>query len=304
MVAPLPLDDVPAPFRVRDGLQNGLTRKHLRSAREWDAPFRGIRAPVGSSADLASRCRALATVLDEGTAFSHTTALRLLGVEVPWTLADDADIHVVTQRQESRVDRPGVVAHRSRQSFLETTTVDGLLVTSPAQTFVHVGTMLRMPDDVVVLGDAMMRRKHALTTTAALTDIAERTFKIKGIAQVREQIRSMRPGTDSSTETRTRLALVDANLPCPQVNEIVRDPDGRYVKRVDLLYPQYKIAIEYDGDQHRTDPAQWRDDIRRRRLLEDLGWIVIVVVVDDLRDPGLLVSRVRTAIRSARADRA
>jgi very-short-patch-repair endonuclease len=101
-------------------------------------------------------------------------------------------------------------------------------------------------------------------------------------------------------ETRTRLLLVAANLPCPVVNEVVWAPDGEYVKRVDMLYPQHKIAIEYDGDQHRTDQAQWRDDIRRRRWLEALGWTVIVVVADDIiRDQARLIERVRAAIEAA-----
>ncbi len=230
------------------------------------------------------------------------TALRLLGVELPWTLADDDQLHVVTTRPQDRPQRDGegVVAHWSRQSFLDTVEVGGLLITSPAQTFVHVGVGLRVPDDVVVLGDAMMRREDALVTPAELVDIAERTHKVKGIVQVREQIGRMRPGTDSSTETRARLALSEAGLPCPLVNEVVRGPDGTYVKRVDMLYPQYRIAIEYDGDQHRTDRTQWRDDVRRRRLLEALGWTVIVVVADDLRDPTAFVARVRAAIRTAR----
>ncbi len=146
----------------------------------------------------------------------------------------------------------------------------------------------------------MMRRKLPLVTPAELTAIAERTFKVKGIAQVREQIERMRPGTDSSTETRARLALVAANLPCPRVNEVVLDPRGGYVKRVDLAYPNYRIAIEYDGDHHRTDREQWQDDIRRRRALEALGWTVIVIVAQDLRDPTAFVNRVRQEIRAAR----
>ncbi len=298
MLRPIP-DEPDAPITVRDALRSGLTRKRLRS-KTWQVPFTGVRLPAGASDELATRCRALAEVLDDGVAFSHVTALRLLGIDVPWTLEDDEDVHVVTRDPDARPDRDGVVAHWSRQSFLATVKVGDLLVTSPAQTFVHVATGLRLPDDVVVLGDAMMRRKSRRTTIAELTDLAERTHKVKGIVQVREQIGRMRPGTDSVMETRTRLLLVAANLPCPVVNEIVWAPDGDYVKRVDMFYPQYRIAIEYDGDQHRTDKAQWRDDIQRRRRLEELGWTVIVVVADDItHDPAGLIDRVRSAIHRA-----
>jgi hypothetical protein len=100
----------------------------------------------------------------DGVAFSHVTALRLLGVDLPWTTVADGAKHVVTRRQQDAARRGSVVAHRSRQSFLETIEIDGLLVTSPAQTFVHVAVGLPRPDDVVVLGDALMRRKNRLAT--------------------------------------------------------------------------------------------------------------------------------------------
>lgn len=284
---------------VREALGSGLTRKRLRS-KAWTTPFSGVRLAAGAPDDLLTRCRALVPLLGDGVAFSHVTALRLLGVDVPWTLADDDRVHVVTRDARDRPDRAGVVAHWSRQAFLDTVEVHGLLVTSPAQTLVHVGVDLRRPDDVVVLGDAMMRRKRRLTTTDELARVADRTRKVKGIVQVREQIPRMRPGTDSVMETRTRLLLVAADLPCPVVNEVVLAPDGGYVKRVDMLYPRHRVAIEYDGDQHRTDQAQWRDDIRRRRRLEELGWTVVVVVADDvLHDPAGLISRVRVAIDAA-----
>ena len=288
----LPLD---RPFRVSDAVRRGVPRHRLRSSR-LATPFRGVRSAAVPQT-LAETCRALAERLGPDVAFSHTTALDLLGVERPWTLEHDDTLHVVTARQEDRPRYDGVVAHRSRQPFLEVVEHEGLLVTTAAQTFVHVGVGLRRPDDVVVLGDAMMRRERSLTTVAGLTDLAERTRKVKGIAQVREQIPRMRPGTDSSPETVTRLGLVAGGLPCPLVNEVVTDPEGRYVKRVDLVYPAERIIIEYDGDQHRTDRAQWREDVRARRRLEELGWVVIVVVGDDLRDLGRVVHRVRVAWR-------
>lgn len=296
----IPRSPEPVIFSVASALRSGSTPEQLRVGEDLVAPFHGVRARAGAGLDLVARCRALATTLDDGVAFSHVTALRLLGVEVPWTLADDDRLHVVTRRADDRPQRAGVVAHRSRQALLETIEIDGLPVTTAAQTLVHVAVDLRRPDDIVVLGDAMMRRKRSLTTVSELTAVAERTRKVKGIAQVREQIPRMRAGTDSIMETRTRLILVDARLPCPVVNEVVYGPRGEYVKRVDMLYPAHKIAIEYDGDQHRTDRAQWRDDVRRRRWLEELGWTVIVVVADDVvRDPSRLVERVRVALELA-----
>jgi very-short-patch-repair endonuclease len=66
--------------------------------------------------------------------------------------------------------------------------------------------------------------------------------------------------------------------------------------RPDLSYPDLRIAIEYDGDHHRTS-RQWRSDRARRQLLEDAGWIVLEFTADDvLRRPEQTVERIRRAI--------
>jgi hypothetical protein len=33
------------------------------------------------------------------------------------------------------------------------------------------------------------------------------------------------------------------------------------MERIDLVYLPYKLIIEYEGDQHRTDRNQWNVDI-------------------------------------------
>ncbi|WP_147375385.1 hypothetical protein [Jiangella rhizosphaerae] len=45
----------------------------------------------------------------------------------------------------------------------------------------------------------------------------------------------------------------------------VIDETGAWLARPDLSYPHLKIAIEYDGDHHRTDQRQWRHDKVPRR---------------------------------------
>jgi very-short-patch-repair endonuclease len=54
------------------------------------------------------------------------------------------------------------------------------------------------------------------------------------------------------------------------------------------------VAVEYDGDQHRTDRRQYVMDIRRAQMLERLGWQVIRVVNEDR--PSYVVGRVRDAL--------
>jgi hypothetical protein len=98
-------------------------------------------------------------------------------------------------------------------------------------------------------------------------------------------------------ETRTRLVLVFGGLPRPEANRDVFHPDGGWLACPDLVYWAYRVAIEYDGDTHRTDKHQWRDDIFRKSNLEDIGWVVITLTADDVfRRPRMLVDRVEAKL--------
>jgi very-short-patch-repair endonuclease len=67
---------------------------------------------------------------------------------------------------------------------------------------------------------------------------------------------------------------------------------------LDLGWDDIMVAVEYDGDQHRTDRRQYVKDIRRWELLERLGWLVVRVVAED--HPDNIIQRVRAA-RARRA---
>jgi very-short-patch-repair endonuclease len=54
------------------------------------------------------------------------------------------------------------------------------------------------------------------------------------------------------------------------------------------------VALEYDGDHHRTDRGQYVKDIRRAETLERLGWHVVRVVKEDR--PREIVERVSRAL--------
>lgn len=93
-----------------------------------------------------------------------------------------------------------------------------------------------------------------------------------------------------------RVILVEAGLPRPECNVEIFD-NGRFVARVDMLFPEVKLIVEYDGDYHR-DPDQWSKDQIRRAELEALGYRVTVVTRRDFDDPTALVARIRRLLRA------
>jgi very-short-patch-repair endonuclease len=67
------------------------------------------------------------------------------------------------------------------------------------------------------------------------------------------------------------------------------------VARVDLGYPEQKLAIEYDGAWHGERDQFTKDRARLNRLLA-AGWRVLFVTAADLRDPEAPAARIAAAL--------
>lgn len=294
----LPPSLASGPFTVAEGRAAGLTPAQLRRA-SLRAPTRGIRtgAPAPPPDDVARRCHEVAPSLPRDALFCHVTALAVLGVALPPGLDPSGPLHVQVGPGSTLPRRAGITGH-TRSAPVASRTVDGLALLAPEQVFVQLAPVLT-PRELVVLGDALVRRRRPVSTADRLADaVAVLPRGTRGVRLLRDAVGHVRPGTDSPMESRLRWVLVQAGLPCPEVNTLVRDDDGWVVAMPDLAYVRERVAIEYDGDVHRTDKATWRRDIARRQALEALGWRVVTCTADDvLRDPDRLVGWVRRALR-------
>lgn len=152
-------------------------------------------------------------------------------------------------------------------------------LTTPADTFVALGSMLTL-DELIVAGDALV----GWLGWATLDELAlavRRRRGIRGIVKLRLALEEIRQGSRSPGETRTRLALLRRGLPEPALNHDVV-VDGEWIACVDLAYPEARVAIEYESDLHRTDPASFRKDLTRGEHLKDVDWWLVRVTADDL----------------------
>ena len=68
------------------------------------------------------------------------------------------------------------------------------------------------------------------------------------------------------------MALHLGGLPAPAVQHPVVVRNGRY--RLDLAYPEARLAIEYDGVDHRGQ-RRARRDLLREAALTAAGWKVL-----------------------------
>jgi len=239
---------------------------------------------------LTTRIRAKAAlgISPPGSFLSHSTAARIWGGIVPNT----PDIHVTVPGKAGRTSRQGVKAHAAVEGTA-VTSFRNLSITTPEQTFSDLATSLDLVA-LVVLGDSLV--KAGWTSAAALRDAAM-AWHGRGGKLARRAARYVREGVDSAMETRLRLLLVLAGLPVPEVNVILRHPDGSWWMRFDLCYPSLKLIIEYDGRHHAEDSEQWLHDLKRREALDRMGWRVIVVTMHDYYDaPEEVLHRVRDAL--------
>lgn len=232
------------------------------------------------------RTAAALLVSPPGAVASHHSAARVLGAPVP----DDHREHVTCAAAGDRRQRRGVRCHVAALAEREIRVVEGLRITAPARLFSDLATVLPLVD-AVVLGDWLVR--HRLVTLEELRSSAHgRRDAELAASYVRERV-------DSPMETRLRLLLVLAGIPEPQVNVDIHDARGRFIARVDLVWPDARLAVEYDGQQHLTDVRQWERDVDRVGDLEDETWRVVRVTARGVyRTPEETLIRVWKALQA------
>ncbi len=201
--------------------------------------------------------------------------------------------------QPHRHKTKGILLHSDKLGDDEVCVVNGVPVTTPARTAYDLGRRHGLTTAVIRL-DALMQATHLKAIEVAL--LADRHRGARGIKQLREAITLSDAGAESPQETRTRLVLTDAGLRPKRTQIQVFDRFGIFVGRIDMGWDDWKVGVEYDGVQHWTDPEVRARDIERQAKLEALGWRIIRVSAEMLRDrPYVIVERTRDALRAAGA---
>ena len=244
----------------------------------WQRVLRGAYAAGHLPVDLALRCRAAQLLLPEHARVADRCLLWVLGVDV---------LPPGPPMLEVVVPRGAVVP---RRSFLRARTTDvpardamlvqpyGLRCLRPVRATADLLRRLPPPEAVVV-ADAV---QHAeLCSAQEIRDELLRHAGLRGVRRAARALELSDARAESPPESRLRLALVQAGLtPVPQFEVHV---GGRFVARVDLAFPQLKIAIEYDGRAvHEREDVFARDRQRQNDLVR-AGWLVLRFSAADLR---------------------
>jgi hypothetical protein len=201
------------------------------------------------------------------------------------------DTTTVELFHENRHRLPGLRTRGDRIGEDEIVIVDGVPVSSPTRTALDLGCWYPTMSGVAAI-DALARATDIKAADVEL--LAQRYPGRRGIARARLAISLFDSGAQSPKETWLRLVLVQAGLPRPQTQIPVFDEFGSAIAYLDMGWEDVKVAVDYDGDHHRSDRSQYNWDIRRLERLQHRGWTLIRVVAGDR--PADIVRRVRTAL--------
>lgn len=168
--------------------------------------------------------------------------------------------------------------------------IEGMRVTTPARTALDLAC--RYPvDTAIVAVDALARATHLKMSDVEL--LVDRYRGRHGIRNARVALDLVDAGAESPQETRLRLLLIRAGFPRPQTQIPVYNEFGVLVAELDMGWEEIKVAAEYEGDHHRTNPTVFTKDIRRYDDVTELGWIDIRVTARDT--DGDIIRRVAVA---------
>ncbi len=170
----------------------------------------------------------------------------------------------------------GIIVRNERFESDEFVAVRGLPVATPARTGFDLARHL--PGNIAVAHlDALARATGV--TKQDLMSVVGRYPGARGNKRARSLIDLMDAGAESPKESWLRLVLINAGLPRPTTQ--IRVTDGELVAYLDMGWEEPMVALEYDGDHHRTDRLQYVKDIRRAEMVDRLGWHVIKVIKED-----------------------
>lgn len=256
----------------------------------------GCYTRADAPASLHEIARVLQVRRMPGATISHESAAELLGLPLPMhlTRAGGALIHC-RSGAGGRVRRGRLVhAHPSDPPLRYR--VRGLLVSHPVVVLQELTARMTHDERVIAL-DALAGRGTAIPQMplARIREVAA-DLQGRGAQRIRDAAGDARERVWSPMETRTRLLLVRAGYPEPTPNLEVRDPLTGSLVILDLAFPALRVAIEYDGDQHRVDRAQWRRDRHKDEMLHRLGWVIVRITADDLRVPDAFFLRLSAAL--------
>jgi very-short-patch-repair endonuclease len=263
----------------RLGLSNSAIDRRLAAGR-LHRVHQGVYA-VGHPL-LSGRGRWMAAVLacGPGAALSHASAAALWDLRP--TAATRVDVSVPGAGGRAR---PGLRIHRALA--METTTKDGIPVTTPERTILDLAATLPKRALERAIDQAEIQR---LLDPASLDALVRAHAGRPGTAKLKAALMAPQALTRSELEERMLAICREHALPAPQVNTSVAGHE------VDFLFAEARLVVETDGwAYHRTRRAFDRDR-ERDAALTRARYVTLRLSDRQLRRGDVVAATLRAAL--------
>ena len=269
----------------------GAAVRRAEAHDEWRAPWPGVLVPTARMADPMTVIAAALAYSGEQGVVTGWTAAWLHGVRA----VDPLPVHVAVPYGHWLRRRPGLVVHNGRRLDDDRAEVDGLSVLPLDRVLADLLCRDRPQDAFAVLDEALVRageqRRESLRDLVR-TRVTERSDP-RGRTRAGRLLDMATGRVLSPAESRIQFRLVDLGFPAPEVNHPVLGVDGQVLFLLDHAWPEYRIAVEYDG--HVAHAGREIPDAIRQRELERRGYLVIRVRAADMSD----VTRIEQGLTDA-----
>lgn len=261
---------------VRSEVNDAPVRGHIRRVgyrRVSHGLFLPVREGARDDEEFLRDLRAWLLVLPDTAVFTHVTAARLLGWQLP-RLPEHTPVFAAVTLGAPRPRREGLICSRLRRN-IEGGRAQGMPVDAPEEVLLRAARDLGVLDLVVML-DSGLRLGHIdVPRLRAVLDSGR-----PGVGVLRAAFALSDWRRESAGES--LLAVFHAAIDVPVESQVtLRDDHGRSLGRVDLLVCGTSWVHEYDGAVHR-DADQHRTDLRRERAWGQSPYRRKEFVLDDL----------------------
>lgn len=285
---------------TKDAYRLGMTLddfEHRSSVGRLQVVRRGVRRIAGTNPTWEQCVLAACLAAGHGAVASHLTAACLLG----FVKAGRPDRIDITVAAPAHPRLSGVKTHRVPVlDRSDVTMIAGIAVTSVPRTVIDVASLLPARRLDAIVNDLLRRKLLTVRALAAAADRVEVSGTRRRLAVVRKIIdakgEGFHPG-DSDPEVWVVETLVKAGLGRPIQQFKVRVRGNDY--RLDAAYPEYKVAVEYEGEEGHALPGDLQRDRHRINTLTAAGWDIRFATKDT--SARALVDDVRAALRRAGA---
>jgi very-short-patch-repair endonuclease len=275
-------------------LSFGFSRRMIErrtASGAWEVVLRGVYR-VAAAPRSARQFATAATLWSapEGLV-SHDTAgvlWRLEGIKASQT-------HL-TLPATRRLTSSRLVVHRARDLLpVDVAYLGPIRLTSPLRTAIDLAALVDAATLEIAIESALRRRLFSVGQLRWRAGLLMGTGRT-GSPKLRTLLDRRGLGrTESGWEVKVSQLLEESGLDAPVRQHVVR-AGGRVVARVDLAYPDRRVAIEYDSDAWHSGVDRRHRDAERRNRLRALGWTVVEVTPAQLRAPAQLLEVLRAVL--------